>query len=90
MSFICFSEEYYIEAYKRIYDNFVFSLRVYGSHPVLRRRLVRSSLERCDEITERFRKSSIFTNRLSNRCKQMILDTYFNTTGERFHVRSLK
>lgn len=70
-------EGYIEEAYKRIWDNFVFSWKMYASKPLYQEKLCLESFEALDKLYQRFLETDkAVTRGLYNRYHRLIMMNY--------------
>ncbi|NLQ99270.1 hypothetical protein D3842_04820 [Streptococcus mutans] len=74
---------YYKASYRKVYDNFLFSSRLYVSDLVMLKRLCRSSLYRLEKLYKQFLKQDkVVTYHLMLFYKRVI-ETYYQELKER-------
>lgn len=70
--------EYCRREYKRIYDSFLFSMKLFGSHPVYREKLYLNALNKIEQVSKKHLKSGLVSGRFYIFYKQEI-DNVHNT-----------
>lgn len=70
--------DYCRREYKRIYDSFLFSMKLFGSHPVYREKLYLNSLNKIEQVSKKHLKSGLVSGRVYIFYKQEI-DKVHNT-----------
>ncbi|MGO0093099.1 hypothetical protein ACTMS5_01355 [Streptococcus suis] len=64
--------DYCRREYKRIYDSFLFSMKLFGSHPVYREKLYLNALNKIEQVTKKHLKSGLVSGRFYIFYKQEI------------------
>ena len=64
--------EYCRREYKRIYDSFLFSMKLYGSHPIYREKLYLNALNKLEKVSKKHLKSALVSGRFYIFYKQEI------------------
>ncbi|HEM6052979.1 TPA: hypothetical protein U2B65_000519 [Streptococcus suis] len=70
--------EYCRREYKRIYDGYLFSMKLFGSHPVYREKLYLNALNKIEQVSKKHLKSGFVSGRFYIFYKQEI-DKVHNT-----------
>lgn len=72
--------DYYVNLYQRIYDEFLFSLSIFGADPKLRGLILKSSINRCEDVLETAKRLQIsyigVVGRLNKRTKLLLHRKY--------------
>ncbi|MGU8073830.1 hypothetical protein ACS60R_05025 [Streptococcus suis] len=68
--------DYCRREYKRIYDSFLFSMKLYGSHPVYREKLYSNALKKLEEVSDKHLKVELVSARYYLFYKREISKSY--------------
>lgn len=75
--------EYCENAYRQIYRSFLFSMKIYGSHLIYRKKLLNDTLDKIDNLFEKHIRVGLVSGRLNSYYSDLIHNSYEEITGER-------
>ncbi|HEM3642574.1 TPA: hypothetical protein U1C81_000562 [Streptococcus suis] len=79
--------EYCESVYRQIYRSFLFSMKIYGSHLIYRKKLLNDTIDRIDNLFEKHVRVGLVSGRLNLKYKELVYEAYIQITGERMVKR---